>query len=64
MKFNIHRPPDIKGGREGNMSELVLWLYVLSERLNVVLSNLSEENFSPSAREKLFKGKEENNDNI
>ena len=59
MKFYMHRPPDMKGTKEGSMEALTSWLYVLCERLNVVLSNLSEENFTPAVKEKLFTHKED-----
>lgn len=65
MKFNIPTPPMEASGREQE-ERLLSWLCALSESLNVTLSNLTEDNFSPSVKEKLFgkEEKEENNDNL
>jgi hypothetical protein len=64
MKFNISRPPAYRGNTKEYLERLSSWLYILSEGLNVALSNLGEENFSADGREKLFLNKEEKDGNV
>ncbi|MBR6676341.1 MAG: hypothetical protein IKL24_03315 [Clostridia bacterium] len=64
MKFNITRPPTEGSSLNERHERLVSWLFLLSEELNCVLSNLGAENFSKGARESLFGNKEEKNDDL
>lgn len=64
MKFKISRPPIDGRNTEEKLERILSWLYSLSEQLNVVLENLTEENFSNDAKEKLFKRKENEDENV
>ena len=63
MKFDISTPPVASENTGEYLERLSSWLYKLSERLNVTLSNLGKDNFSESVGNKLF-GKEDNDDNL
>ena len=63
MKFNISNPPRGTGDPNERLDSLYSWLCMLSESLNVTLSNLGEDNLQKSFTEKLFAGKEKDNDN-
>lgn len=64
MKFKISRPPADGKNTEEKLERILSWLYSLSEQLNIVLENLTEENFASSAREKIFERKENEDENI
>lgn len=64
MKFNLCRPPEISSNNSKELLEISEWLYMLWEKLDVTLSNLSEENFSPALKEKISRIKEDKNDNV
>ncbi|GEM_PF-2088423 len=59
MKFRVTRPPSGGDDLRERVDRLCSWLAGLSESLNVVLSNLGEDNFSDKAKKQLFEGKEE-----
>lgn len=64
MKLNFSRPP--LSGKDPNerLDRLTSWLTVFSEELSVVLSNLSEDNFTKGARERIFAKGEDTDDNL
>lgn len=50
MKFNVPRPP-----QSGGFDDIVSWLYLLTEQLNVVLQNLGVDNLNSNLKSAISK---------